>query len=279
MKVILKNSSLQFETASGIPQEMNLYFEKLSNVPTKLQKEAFANFYKTLKNAGLWSNIKCFLPMFGSDVQDCKFAIIGDDINIPNGATYDNGLSLLSGSGGIGPSGKGVKLYEYEYTLIPNEVTIIAATSKNTGSKGIPLIEFSEHDCDSTSTNDTSFEMWQAYYSNTEHCYPGSLRVTSVSDARVPHVLAFTNKIIEEGVSAESKCFEDGTLVFNKLYSAGGKITQARQFWKFYSGRKAYLPDTGGFNMVLIFDVALTETKIQEVSDAVKKLQNVLFVE
>lgn len=95
----------------GLAQPVRTYINKLSTNVTDAQKQAFQTFYETLYNAGLWDKITCLYPMFGN-VADCAHGLIGSDIVIPSGATYDQGIDLTNASGGFGGMGKGIMLLD-----------------------------------------------------------------------------------------------------------------------------------------------------------------------
>lgn len=95
----------------GLAQPVRTYINKLSTSVTDAQKQAFQAFYETLYNAGLWDKITCLYPMFGS-VSDCAHGLIGSDIVIPSGATYDQGIDLTNASGGFGGMEKGILLLD-----------------------------------------------------------------------------------------------------------------------------------------------------------------------
>lgn len=97
----------------GLAQPVRAYINKLSTNVTDAQKQAFQTFYETLNNAGLWDKITCLYPMFGN-VADCAHGLIGSDIVIPSGATYDQGIDLTNASGGFGGMGKGIMLLDGE---------------------------------------------------------------------------------------------------------------------------------------------------------------------
>lgn len=92
-------------------QPVQAYLNKLSVSPTKSHKDAFETFYQTLSTANLWDKISCLYPMYGS-VADCAHGLIGNDIVIPSGATYDQGIDLTNASGGFGGMEKGILLFD-----------------------------------------------------------------------------------------------------------------------------------------------------------------------
>lgn len=93
----------------GLAQPVRTYINKLSTNVTDAQKQAFQTFYETLNNAGLWDKITCLYPMWGNRA-DCAFGLIGDNLDIPTGATYDKGINLVNASGGFGAAGKGIQI-------------------------------------------------------------------------------------------------------------------------------------------------------------------------
>lgn len=95
----------------GLSTPVRAYLNKLSTKATEVQEQAFQTFYEALETAGLWDKISCLYPMFGS-VADCAHGLIGDDIVIPTGATYDQGIDLTNASGGFGAMGKGILLFD-----------------------------------------------------------------------------------------------------------------------------------------------------------------------
>lgn len=109
---IVINEPLQIVNfTDGLAQPVRAYINKLSTNVTDAQKQAFQTFYETLNNAGLWDKITCLYPMFGN-VADCAHGLIGNDIVIPSGATYDQGIDLTNASGGFGGMGKGIMLLD-----------------------------------------------------------------------------------------------------------------------------------------------------------------------
>lgn len=108
---VISDPLLTVNFTDGLAQPVRTYINKLSTNVTDAQKQAFQTFYETLYNAGLWDKITCLYPMFGN-VADCAHGLIGSDIVIPSGATYDQGIDLTNASGGFGAMGKGIMLLD-----------------------------------------------------------------------------------------------------------------------------------------------------------------------
>lgn len=85
--------TVTFVEDDGLSEVTRSYFRKLSIDATPNVKMAFEKFYQSLKSANLWDDLFCFYPMFGSR-NDCSVAFVGDNISIPDGATYDKGIQL-----------------------------------------------------------------------------------------------------------------------------------------------------------------------------------------
>lgn len=272
MKVIFKNTTLEF--ATGIPEVVANYLAKLSIEVDEMKRNAFITFYQTLKSAGLLEHIVQLLPMYGATVDDCKIAFIGTDIsNIPNGATYNKGLSLVNASGGIGPSGKGVLLYSWGDDFLPWGITIFAATAKEITGK-TPLIEYSNFLFDSSSSQDSSYDIWQGI-TKTSHKFSWDREVSSPNPYG-RHVLAYSNNIRSAGSYSTVKGYEDGNLMYTDIHTSG-EIT-INQWRYFYNGRKNTEPiQDGGTNMYIIFKTVLSDEEVKIVSDAIKTLQSVIF--
>ena len=274
MKVIFKNTTLEF--ATGVPEVVANYLAKLSIEVNETKRNAFVTFYQTLKSAGLLEHLVQFLPMYGATVNDCKIAFIGTDIsNIPDGATYDKGLNLVNASGGIGPSGKGVLLYDWNgnFTNLTFTITVFAATAKKIIGK-TPIFEYNYKLMDSSSTDDTLYEMWQGF-TKTSHRFPLQ-RTASSSNPYNGHVFAFSDNIRNVGTYCTVKGYEDGNLLYTDIHTSG-EITVNK--WRyFYNGRKATeLAEDGGVNMYMIFKTALSDNEVKIVSDAIKTLQSVIY--
>ena len=273
MKVIFKNTKLILGKTNGLTEEIKSYLGKLSVTPTEEQSLAFSSFYITLKEANLWDKILTFLPMFGKTVYDCSYAVKGKDISpIPIGASYDYGLNIMNVTNGLGPSGKGIKLAELSNTL--SEFTAFGATAREI--TGISyLFEYSNKNFTSSSTEDTLYEVSLGLTENTVR-FPLNKNIT-ITNARQPHVVAFSHKIITPYSSAIARGYIDGNMVHDESISSGEMtLPNSNKYW--YLGRKNSVPSKDScLNMFMIFNSILTDNEILLVSNAIKKLQNVLY--
>jgi hypothetical protein len=105
-------SPLQTVTfTNGISGVVREYLDKLSvSVPTS-HADAFQAFYIALRNNGVWEKLTCLYPMYGS-ASDCAYGLIGNDLTLPSGVTYDKGINLTNAYDGFGADGKGVLLLD-----------------------------------------------------------------------------------------------------------------------------------------------------------------------
>lgn len=273
MRIKLINSSLVFDQLRVAP-EVTSYVNRISGSISQEKIDALSDFFKEMRYRNLLECLSECLPMFGNNADDCKIALIGNDIqDLPSGATYDKGLNLLNAEGGIGPSWKGVLLFDGFSSNTPKGMTMFACTSKSLSGR-TPLIEYSDVAPSSVHTVDTSFEMWQGF-ANNKHRYPYDTDVV-VSQPYRPHIMAYSNSVKEQGSDSTYKAYEDGVKV-KEEHVTSGKLTQS--LWKyFYAGRKKSVAAAdGGVNMIMIFNKALSDEEVQLVSSAIKRLQDVIF--
>lgn len=97
--------------SDGLSAPVRNYLGQLSSSVSDAKKQAFQSFYEALVEAGIWDKITLLYPMYGN-AQDCAYGLKGDNLTIPTGATYSNGIDLTNASGGYGNAGKGIKLLD-----------------------------------------------------------------------------------------------------------------------------------------------------------------------
>ena len=252
-----------------VPVAIKQYILKLSQPIAKKKVTALTAFYNALNDAGLWSKIRFLYPMYGS-VEDCAHGLVGDDITIPTGATYDKGLNLVNATGGKGPKGNGILVGSYDDTL---ELTVMSCLGKNVSGTVNSLA--------STKTNvsNPSDPYCMRHHSKATECLYITQYHETVTDAGSANSCMMESiKIISNGKSATFKTYFNEALMGTYEYTSGGEITSTSSYRKWWIDGKDSAPSKdGGLTMVGVFNKALTDEEVSIVYTAVVALQNVLF--
>lgn len=252
-----------------VPVAIKQYILKLSQPISKKKVTALTTFYNALNNAGLWSKIRFLYPMYGS-VDDCAHGLVGDDLIIPTGATYDKGLNLVNATGGKGPKGNGILVGSYDDV---KNLTVMSCLGKDVSGA---VNSLSNTPPDDSGQSDL---YCMRHYSNATKCiYLNNLTETVTGAGLANSCMMQSIKIIKHMTSATLKNYFNGTLVNTYDYTSGGTQTSTKYYRKWWIDGKATVPSkAGGLTMVGVFNKVLTEEEVSIVYTAVVALQNVLF--
>lgn len=252
-----------------IPVAIKQYILKLSQPISKKKVTALTAFYNTLNEAGLWSQIRFLYPMYGS-VDDCAHGLVGDDLMIPTGATYDKGLNLVNATGGKGPKGNGILIGSYD---VSENLTVMSCLGKN--------VSGAVNSLTSTSLKDSnpSDLYCMRHYASATTCYYLHDKIETITGTGMANSCMMESvKIINTAVSATLKTYFNGTLVNTYDYTSGGVQTNSPDYCKWWIDGKATVPSNdGGLTMVGVFNKELTAEEVSLVYTSVVALQNVLF--
>lgn len=253
----------------AVPAAIKQYILKLSQPISKKKVTALTAFYNALNDAGLWSEIRFLYPMYGS-VDDCAHGLVGDDLTIPTGATYDKGLNLVNATGGKGPKGNGIVVGSY--SAVKN-LTVMSCLGKNVSGKVNSL--------SNTSVNESnpSDLMCMRHHASTTSCYYLYDQIETITGVGLANSCMMESvKIITTALSATLKTYFNGTLVNTYDFSSGGGQTNTPDYCKWWIDGKATAPSMdGGLTMVGVFNKELTAEEVSIVYTAVVALQKVLF--
>ena len=253
----------------AVPVAIKQYILKLSQPIFKKKVTALTAFYNALNDAGLWSQIRFLYPMYGS-VDDCAHGLVGDDLIIPSGATYDKGLNLVNATGGKGPKGNGIFVGSYDRTF---ELTVISCLGKNVLGKVNSLYN-SQVDV----SNPSDPYCMLHYKSATECTYLNSQSETITNTGSATSCMMESVKIISDARNATLKTYFNGALVNTHERTSGGTETSSAYYLKWWIDGKASVPSMdGGLTMVGVFNKELTAEEVSLVYTSVVALQNVLF--
>lgn len=263
------NPLQQVTFSDGTPTAIRQYLNKLSVQVSDSKVEALTTFYQTLNNAGLWNEIRFLYPMFGS-AADCAHGLVGADITIPTGATYDKGLNLVNASGGIGPKENGITLPQSSDNT---DITYISCLGKN------------------VSGMVNSLFAWQ---SDQQLSDPYCLRHRK-TESTVGYVMDVKTLDVGNGAGAKNSCvvgtitfaaehsnatfgyYFNGVLVDSETKTSGDPTVKAKYRNWGIDGKSTAPSADGGLTMVGVFNKSLTAQEISTLYNAVVALQNVLF--
>lgn len=252
-----------------VPAAIKQYMLKLSQPISKKKVNALVAFYNALNDAGLWSTIRFLYPMYGS-VEDCAHGLVGDDLTIPTGATYDKGLNLVNATGGKGPKGNGILVGSYDVT---KNLTVMSCLGKDVSGIVNSLV--------STLPTDSGKSDWDCmrHYNTATECIYLYYQKETVTGAGLANSCMMESvKIIKSAVSATLKTYFNGTLINTHDFTSGGGQTAVDSYRKWWIDGKSTAPSlAGGLTMVGVFNKVLTEEEVSLVYTAVVALQNVLF--
>lgn len=252
-----------------VPSAIKQYILKLSKPISKKKITALTTFYNTINDAGLWSEIRFLYPMYGS-VDDCAHGLVGDDLIIPSGATYDKGLNLVNATGGEGPKGNGILVGSYSNA---KNLTVMSCLGKD--------VSGAVNSLSNTSTTDSgSSDLYcmRHYDAATECTYLNNLTETVTSAGSANSCMMQSIKIISDMKSATLKNYFNGALINTHEYTSGGIQTATGYYRKWWIDGKSTVPSqAGGLTMVGVFNKVLTDEEVSIVYTAVVALQNVLF--
>lgn len=268
--IVVKNPLKQVTfVGEVVPVAIKQYILKLSQPISKKKVTALIAFYNALNDAGLWSQIRFLYPMYGS-VDDCAHGLVGDDLIIPSGATYDKGLNLVNATGGKGPKGNGILVGTY--SAVKN-LTVMSCLGKDVSGAVNSL-------ANTQSTDSGSSDLYcMRHYSTATQCiYLNGLTETVTGAGLANSCMMQSIKIIQNTTSATLKNYFNGTLVNTYDYSSGGTQTSEYYYMKWFIDGKSTVPSkAGGLTMVGVFNKVLTEEEVSLVYTAVVALQNILF--
>lgn len=252
-----------------IPAAIKQYILKLSQPISKNKVNALVAFYNALNDAGLWSQIRFLYPMYGS-VDDCAHGLVGDDLTIPTGATYDKGLNLVNATGGKGPKGNGIFVGSYNVT---HNLTVMSCLGKN-----VSGIVNSLAPADAGDLNPSDPYCIRHYNSATTCLYLYDQNETVTGPGLANSCMMESVKIIKTTVSATLKTYFNGTLINTYDYTSGGGQTNYGGYCNWFIDGKSTVPSqAGGLTMVGVFNKELTAEEVSLVYTSVVALQNVLF--
>ena len=252
-----------------VPVAIKQYILKLSQPISKKKVTALTAFYNALNEAGLWSQIRFLYPMYGS-VEDCAHGLVGDDLMIPTGATYDKGLNLVNATGGKGPKGNGILVGSYDVT---NNLTVMSCLGKNVSNRVNSLCSTLVNE-----SNPSDLYCMAHYKSATECIYLFDQNETVTNPGSANSCMMESVKIIINQMSATLKTYFNGALVNTYEYTSGGGQTNSGNYQKWWIDGKATAPSMdGGLTMVGVFNKELTAEEVSLVYTSVVALQNVLF--
>lgn len=252
-----------------IPAAIKQYILKLSQPISKNKVNALVAFYNALNDAGLWSQIRFLYPMYGS-VDDCAHGLVGDDLTIPTGATYDKGLNLVEATGGKGPKWNGIFVGSYN---VINNLTVMSCLGKNVSG----IVNSLAPTQDVVSTPSDPYCMHH-YNSETTCQYLHNQNETITGPGLANSCMIESVKIIKTLVSATLKTYFNGTLINTHDYTSGGYPTNNLEYCKWWIDGKSTIPSqAGGLTMVGVFNKELTAEEVSLVYTSVVALQNVLF--
>ena len=252
-----------------VPVAIKQYILKLSQPISKKKVNALVAFYNALNDAGLWSKIRFLYPMYGS-VEDCAHGLVGDDLTIPTGATYDKGLNLVNATGGKGPKGNGILVGTYSDV---DNLTVMSCLGKDVSG----VVNSLANTMDRTSTP-SDLECMRHHNTATECIYLNYMIETVTGAGLANSCMMQSITILQSGVSATLKNYFNGTLINTYDHTSGGGSTNKGDYRKWWIDGKSTAPSRdGGLTMVGVFNKALTEEEVSLVYTAVVALQNVLF--
>lgn len=252
-----------------VPAAIKQYILKLSQPISKKKVTALTAFYNALNDAGLWSEIRFLYPMYGS-VDDCAHGLVGDDLIIPSGATYDKGLNLVNATGGEGQKGNGILVGSYDRTY---ELTVMSCLGKDVSGVVNSLASTLP-----TDSGKSDMDYMRHHNTATECMYLFYQKETVTGAGLANSCMMESVKIIESAVSSTLKTYFNGTLINTYDYTSGGGQTNAGAYRKWWIDGKSNVPSRdGGLTMVGVFNKVLTEEEVSIVYTAVVALQNVLF--
>lgn len=252
-----------------VPVAIKQYILKLSQPISKKKVTALIAFYNALNDAGLWSEIRFLYPMYGS-VDDCAHGLVGDDLIIPSGATYDKGLNLVNATGGKGPKGNGILVGSYDAV---KNLTVMSCLGKNV-SGAVNSLSNTQ-----ASVSNPSDPYCMVHYKDATKClYLNEQKETITNPGSANSCMMESVKIISNGTSATLKTYFNGALVNTHEYTSGGTATSSYHYQKWWIDGKASVPSMdGGLTMVGVFNKELTAEEVSLVYTSVVALQNVLF--
>lgn len=251
-----------------VPFAIKQYILKLSQPISKTKVTALTAFYNVLNDAGLWSQIRFLYPMYGS-VEDCAYGLVGDDLIIPAGATYDKGLNLVNATGGKGPKGNGILIGSYDETY---ELTVMSCLGKNV-SGTVNSLAITD-----TNVSNPSDPFCMRHHNEATEYYLFNQSETVTGAGSANSCMMESVKITNYQTSSILKTYFNGTLVNTHDYASGGDPTNPSGYRKWWIDGKSTVPSqAGGLTMVGVFNKVLTDEEVSLVYTAVVALQNVLF--
>lgn len=255
--------------SDGTPTAIRQYLNKLSVQVSDSKVEALTAFYETLDNAGLWNYIRFLYPMFGS-VNDCAHGLVGADIVIPTGATYDKGLNLVNASGGIGPKGNGITLPQTEERT---DITYISCLGKAISEPVNSLFAW-----DNDQLLSDPYCLRHRKTASTVG-YVEDVKTLDVGDRAgaknscVIGTITFTETLN----NATFGYYFNGVLVDSETKTSGQPTVKAHYLKWGIDGKSSVPSADGGLTMIGVFNKSLTAQEVSTVYNAVVALQNVLF--
>lgn len=267
--IVVEDPLKQVTFIGEVPVAIKQYILKLSQPILKKKVNALVAFYNALNDAGLWSKIRFLYPMYGS-VEDCAHGLVGDDLTIPTGATYDKGLNLVNATGGEGPKGNGILVGTYS---VVNNLTVMSCLGKDVSGEVNSLANTQLAD-----SGKSDLYCMRHYSAATECLYLNNLTEIVTGAGLANSCMMQSITISQSAVSATLKNYFNGTLINTHDYTSGGIQTSVDYYRKWWIDGKSSKPSQeGGLTMVGIFDKVLTEEEVSIVYTAVVALQNVLF--
>lgn len=255
-------------TYKYIPYELVSYFRSIGSVGVTLSddnKRAFVNAYRALGKAGLLDKIVCWYPMFGSS-NACAYGIKGGKLTIPNGAGYNKGLWLMSATEGKGKNGAGILLPIPDYASRFNadkSVTLVFGQPSPAGSDKGPV--FVSYDDTSDMDNGTYMRM-------TGWTGGPFFNMYGVPFAKLPK--GRDKLIIVSNASNNLSIYGDGALRdHNTAYGSNDR----NRYLTLGANIDSNWTPNYHFNMVMVFNKALTQSEARALNSAIRTLQDKIY--